>query len=375
MTVGDSYERPTINLLRLAAAWLVIYGHSWAVTGDHSTQDILVRLFQFKASGGMAVDAFFIISGFLIAASVERNSVRGYVVSRALRIVPALVVCTALCSFVLGPLVTTLDHYLTYKEVWRYFFGNVSLLTTKYFLPGVFEKLPNTAVNGPLWTLHVEARLYVLLLALHLLKLLKPERYNPLYVLALGIGFLVFSPERMSQDAINDANTTAFFGAGVFAWLNRDKISLSWPILLGVLVVAASGLRTDRFFIGYFLAMSYGVLFLALVPKLPVLHKHDLSYGLYLYGWPCQQLVQSVSPGSPLHNTALSTVFAFGAAAISWRFVEKPALRLKRRFGVRSDPHTVDVSTRTDEPSATPAAKGAPLPEAKGHTLGGSHLN
>lgn len=357
MTIGELYARPSnnFNLLRLAAAWLVIYGHSWAITGDHTSQDLLVRLLLFKASGGMAVDAFFLISGFLIAASVERNSVRGYVVSRALRILPGLFVCVALSTFVLGPLVTTIDHYLQYRETWRYFFGNISLLTTEFFLPGVFEKAANTAVNGPLWTLHVEARLYVALLVLSLLRLLKTERFNALYVLALVVTFLVYSTLPLTLEMSNDANTTAFFGAGVFAWLNRDRIALSWPILLGVLVFAASLLHTERFFIGYFLAMSYGVLFLALVPRLPVLRKHDLSYGLYLYGWPCQQIAQSVSPGSPLHNTVLSTVLAASAAALSWRYVEQPALRLKRRLGARPDPHTLDLTTST-KPEAEVAA-------------------
>ena len=83
--------RNNFNLLRLFAAWLVIYGHAWAITGS-SGSDLVTRLTQFKFAGGVAVDVFFFISGLLIAASLQRNSVRAYLTSRALRILPALVV-------------------------------------------------------------------------------------------------------------------------------------------------------------------------------------------------------------------------------------------------------------------------------------------
>ena len=58
----------------------------------------------------------------------------------------------------------------------------------------------------------------------------------------------------------------------------------------------------------------------------------DLSYGLYLYGWPAAQLVQSVAPGGPWHNTLWATLLAGGLAAMSWFAIERPALRLKRRL-------------------------------------------
>jgi len=62
------------------------------------------------------------------------------------------------------------------------------------------------------------------------------------------------------------------------------------------------------------------------------------SYGLYLYGWPSQQLVeQFIAPGgTPLQNTAWATALALSLAAASWFLVERPALRLKKRFGTRT---------------------------------------
>ncbi len=67
--------RNNFNLIRLFAAWLVIYGHAWAITGS-AGGDLVAQLTRFKFAGGVAVDVFFFISGFLIAASLERNDTR-----------------------------------------------------------------------------------------------------------------------------------------------------------------------------------------------------------------------------------------------------------------------------------------------------------
>jgi peptidoglycan/LPS O-acetylase OafA/YrhL len=61
--------------------------------------------------------------------------------------------------------------------------------------------------------------------------------------------------------------------------------------------------------------------------------KQDLSYGIYIYGWPSQQITMALSPSlNPYELTfaalALATFFAF----ISWRFIEKPAIQLGKEI-------------------------------------------
>lgn len=115
-------------------------------------------------SSGTAVGAFFGFSGFLVYASYMRhNSMRGYVVSRARRILPAywiVVVASALllCS------VSTLGvmGYLSHPSLWRYLVANLSFLNfLQPDLPGVFANHEVTVVNGSLWTLKVEWMLYL----------------------------------------------------------------------------------------------------------------------------------------------------------------------------------------------------------------------
>jgi peptidoglycan/LPS O-acetylase OafA/YrhL len=260
---------------------------------------------------------------------------------------------------VLGPLLTTAGDYWRRPEVWHYFVANAGLSrNTAYFLPGVFENLPFNSINGSLWSLPIEARLYLWLGLFGLLTLNRPKWFNPIVIALMIIGFLLLTRTPLSPEKSNVAYCQAFFLTGAFAWTNRSAIPLSWPLLFAVLVFAASLHGTDHFYVGYFLALSYGTLFLAFVPKLPVIRHHDLSYGLYLYGWPSQQLVQTVAPTMGLvSNIIWATVLAGSFAAASWFLVESPAMRLKSRFRIKppaaNDPaHSGEQTTQPTEGAA-----------------------
>jgi peptidoglycan/LPS O-acetylase OafA/YrhL len=367
LTLGEAAARPdnNFNLIRLFAAWLVIYGHSHAVAA-WGGPDVVARFLQFKFSGAIAVHMFFVISGFLIAASLERNPLRSFLLSRALRIFPGLLACVAAWTFVLGPLLTTVDDYWRHPEVLRYFTANVGLsMHTAYFLPGVFSGLKYESVNGSLWSLPVEARLYLGMAALGVLALNRRRRFNPMFVLALAIGFLLVSPRSMDDTESRVYYCVAFFFTGTFAWLNRHEIPLSWPLLLAIMVLAGALHGTARFFVGYSLLMAYGTLFVAYVPRLPVIRHHDFSYGLYLWGWPSQQLVQMFVPtAGPITNTVWATLLAGAFAVASWFLVEAPAMRLKSRFRVHAhtaSPDAGSVAVHADAVRAREAEEVAPV--------------
>ncbi|WP_158549168.1 acyltransferase family protein [Lysobacter silvisoli] len=337
---GHAQSRNNFNLIRLIAAWLVIYGHAYPITGS-GEQDLLLQLVHIKFAGGIAVDMFFVISGFLIAASLERNRLPAYLAARALRIFPALLVCVLLSVFVLGPLLTTAADYWNSPQTWKYLKANALLSrNTQYFLPGMFEGQPSQAINGSLWSLPIEVRLYLWLALFALLRLFTPLRFNLVCVILLIAGVVSYGGKELTPEKSNFLYCTAYFLVGSLAWHNRQRVPLRWW-LLGLLLAVAALMR-DRpyYFLAYFAALSYTTLFLAFVPKLPQIRHTDLSYGLYLYGWPAQQLVQYLAPGTgPLANVAWATALAGALAALSWYLVERPALRLKPRFGARTDPH------------------------------------
>jgi peptidoglycan/LPS O-acetylase OafA/YrhL len=332
--IGDAWRngRNNFNLIRLIAAWLVIYSHAWAITGT-AGNDHLAQLTLTKSAGAFAVDVFFAISGFLVAASFERNGWRDFLVARALRIYPALIVCIALTAFILGPALTTDAQYWRDATTWRYLWANATLWRAEFWLPGVFDALPRTAVNGSLWTLPIEGRLYLALLIAGALGMLRPWRYAAAWALAI-VGACAFAllrgplPEYLSYLIW----VTSFFITGTLVWVLRERIRLWWPILVTLLIAAALTRGTPAFHAAYFALVAYGTFYLGFAPRLPTIEKNDLSYGVYLYGWPMQQLALLAGATTLALNIAAATAMTLVCAALSWFAVERPALRLKRRW-------------------------------------------
>jgi peptidoglycan/LPS O-acetylase OafA/YrhL len=173
----------SFDLLRLAAALLVIFHHTRVLQGLSSI--------TWGASdlGELGVGVFFVISGYLITASYDRSaSLKDYLVKRVLRIEPALVVCLAVTALVFGAASTTLSFgdYFASPGVWLYMLRNALLYPVTYELPGVFAHNPFTAaVNGSLWTLRLEFTCYLAVAALGSAGLLRRDA-----VAALAIGAL-----------------------------------------------------------------------------------------------------------------------------------------------------------------------------------------
>jgi len=336
-TLLDAWNggRNHFHLIRLIAAWLVIYSHAWAITGS-SGNDHFARLTQTKSAGAFAVDVFFVISGFLVAASVERHRWREFLLARALRLYPALIVCVLLTVCVLGPALTSANDYWRDTATWRYLWANASLWRAEFWLPGVFESLPRTAVNGSLWTLPIEGRLYVALFLAAIFGMLRPWRYLAAWALALG-GACAYAWTRapLPEHLAYLIWVTAFFITGTLLWTWRARIRLSWWALAALLLVAIATRGSLWFQAAYFATVAYGTFCVAFLPRLPSIRRNDLSYGLYLYGWPMQQLALIAGATTVLGNVLVASALAFACAAMSWWWIERPALGWKRRWLAR----------------------------------------
>ena len=112
------------RIVRHIAATAVIFSHAFVVTGGYeSLQSEPLERATGVSFAELAVNIFFVTSGFLVAQSIlTRGSLVAYFISRALRIYPALILVVSLSALVLGPLVTVLSvgEYFTSKSVWAY---------------------------------------------------------------------------------------------------------------------------------------------------------------------------------------------------------------------------------------------------------------
>lgn len=332
------------DILRLLAALLVLWSHCFPLAG-RAGEEPLAQWTGFDTLGGLGVAIFFVLSGYLIALSWERQpSLSAFARNRALRIYPALLVLCFLSAWLLGPLMTRLDlaTYFTHEMTWRYF-ANATAWTVAYPLPGVFEQLPVPhAVNGSLWSLPYELRCYLVLAGLAMLWPTRLAlRWKALTTLCVLVLMWVLRPpaagvfERVWGLDYQHLKLGVFFAVGACWATWRRHISLSgWMVLPWVLLAWLAPAGPMRL-LAVWLAVATLVLWLALrgsaLPRWPQ-GWGDWSYGCYLYGFPIQQTLVSME----LHQRHFGafvlacTVLTLAAGAASWHLVEKHALRWKR---------------------------------------------
>jgi peptidoglycan/LPS O-acetylase OafA/YrhL len=199
------------NLIRFLAAAAVIVDHSFALVADRQAAASFIDMGALGI-GRVAVDVFFIVSGFLVTRSVlTQPTLLDYGVARVLRLFPALFVATVAIAFVLGPIVThlPLQVYFADPRPWIYVPLTAGLITHTLNLPGVFDGLPDSGViDPPLWTLRYESFCYGLLALLALLGMLASRRRAGLLLaMLLGIyGFVTFATAwREEMGAVDSA--------------------------------------------------------------------------------------------------------------------------------------------------------------------------
>lgn len=334
--------RDNILLVRLIAALLVIYGHC-AVGGANTVPydfvhwvvpDIWTQL--------LGLYAFFLLSGILVTLSYLRTPhLARFLRARLLRIWPALAVCVLAWAFVFGPMLTELPlatYFSTERpdSPYRYAYQGLSIFQTPHFLPGVFaHNFAANHVNSPLWTIAAESTLYLWVAGAGVLRLLRLPWLTSFAIAAIFSYLILWPMSRGQVDLTHQLQpiVQGFFGAGVIMCLLRKYIRVSSGIMLVIAIAFGLSRLTMHHLPFALLATAYGVLWIAYVPRLPEMPlRADFSYGAYLWGWPVQQtIVQVLHVKSPLVIFAIAAPIALVIGALSWFWIEKPALRLKDR--------------------------------------------
>ena len=327
------------QLLRFVAATAVIAFHCYALTNRWTDEPLWRIAPEFNLSV-LGVSAFFVASGFLVTQSwLRRASISAFAAARVLRIYPALIAATVLTVLLAGatsalPWRDFLDDPQVGSYAWR------TALTWDFVaaLPGAYVANPFPhAVNGSLWTLPLEVRLYVGVLVAGAFGLLARRKAWLAVVLMLCTLFLV-APQwfPLTPNVAVTRQLALLFGIGSVAYVWREHIPVSAVgLLLAVMLIAIDPLGLGRGAL-FPILFAYAVLVLAYHPGLywrGFNRIGDYSYGLYIFSFPVQQSLIARFGGplaeSPAALFAASFPLTLTLAALSWHAIERPALALK----------------------------------------------
>jgi peptidoglycan/LPS O-acetylase OafA/YrhL len=320
--MADTHFDPRANsvgFLRFALATTVVYWHCVQLAGvgvDPVTE--LTDGLYFV--GALAVDGFFALSGYLIAASYVRlQSLSAFAWHRARRIFPGYWVCLLVTAFALPPVFgqrpdpeyfvhNCLEpaRYVTHAAagvVGSIGFGetqnpaaDLAVTRGQTEIPGMFpdNELPGM-INGSLWSLRHEVRLYALVGLLGCLGLLNRRTAVVLLLIAWALNFEL-TRRFGSIHALAAPRTSAHFLMGVVFYYWNPPLRARYA--LPAVGVGALALATGWYALIAPLCTTYVLFWLAAVLPLRSFGKRDYSYGIYIYSFPIQQSLAAV--GTPL---------------------------------------------------------------------------
>ena len=337
------------NFIRLCAAFLVMAGHMGAIMGEPVPGAGSQQL------QNIGVQILFLISGYLVANSWRRDPHAGrFLLRRFLRLWPPYAVMVLLMCFVVGPYLSELGKQGYYDSWWRAYLDNLRFYTV-YAQPGVFANNPlPLTTNGSVWTMPVEALTYLLMpLLMLLLSVGGRKRYSframAILTAIVCIPDLVFGWNKSLRVVFYGTNWAAaytliaYYFIGVLCSFEemRPLFQLQAAPVAVLLMLLTTVFRYPHTQEAVWLiTLPYLVFSFALVER-PLFaklgSKHELSYGIYLYGFFFQQLVVLWDQQYQLNLSYMSCLgISLGltaiAAYLNCLLVEEPVLRLSRKL-------------------------------------------
>lgn len=336
--VARRAEANNFHLLRLVFAGMVAVYHMLWLSGVAAWAPVIPAASLLAEIG---VQGFFVVSGFLVAGSLERSdTLRVYAEKRVRRLYPAYATVIVVCAA--GALVLSPAARADIGGVLAYLGWNLVFLNfMQPELPGVFQGNPVQVVNGALWTLKIEVMFYMAL---------------PLIALALRLAgrwrwwviALIYVASEVWRIGLREAGggdagslvhllshqlpgQMSFFITGVALYLARDTAAHAWqaaPIgaalaLLSIAWPEAEPLRAAGLgLLTVWLAIGAGF-------SINAARHGDLSYGLYIVHFPVIQMLTAAGffAASPWLGAAGSIALTLVLALAMWRLIERPFLR------------------------------------------------
>lgn len=283
------------------------------------------------------VPSFFALSGFLVASSVLRNDLVSFVSLRLIRIYPALAVEVFVSALLIGPIFTTyfMRDYFTDWNFYKYLSNSIGWI--HYYLPGVFD---GKAVNIQLWTVPYELECYLVLVIIAIFGIhRRPYAFFAIIfsisLLYVGRKLLYGTPTPINERPPGRMIVFCFlFGVALF--ILKDKIKINIYILIIAIMACVASIYNGFTLYLAPMAVTYITIFLGLQNiKLPLVSRlSNYSYGIYLYGFPIQRVVNQLLPDYRVWwiNFCLSALIVIFISILSWKYVESPINNRKKEI-------------------------------------------
>jgi len=318
--------------------------------------------------GTIAVSAFLLISGFLVARSYD--SVRGpgeFLFRRALRILPAFWLALIVGALVLGPIAWYHEHHTlrgyfvaSVGGPWHYLYSNVFVQIHQWNINGLFastpfgQNAPVSSINGSLWTLIFEVKCYIVLALLGGLGLL---RFRKL-VVGIALFFFVmmvihFVNPTMTFNIIPfffpmavSAFPFFFFFVGALFHLYGDEIPMDRRLGVAAWIVVVYTMFFGGWVVLGRLVFCYALIWTVVTFSAQWFERWgDPTYGTYVFAFPIQMMLAEFgfSQMGRWNNNLYGAIYIAVSLALSaamgyasWHLLEKHALRLKKRWPQRT---------------------------------------
>ena len=324
------------DLLRLFAATQVIIDHYY----QHLNIPIsglpvkLLNLFP-------GVPVFFIISGYLISASYERNNnLKDYFRNRALRIFPGLWCCIILTVIIFS--FTGVNFFNKETIAW---------LPTQFagfiYTPHFLSHYGFGSYNGSIWTIPLELQFYILLPICY--SLVPKSRLNyllfALFIVFVGcnLGYYWSDYGPMIKKLMRYTFAPLFYLFLIGVIFQRLKIYTSVIIYNKALYWIIGYVTFCLIFSDYIDPIIFSLIhtvllafcLLSIAYTLPniskkLLRTNDISYGIYIYHGLILTVIVQLKLQQHI-NLYVIIGLSYIAGYLSWITIEKPFIKLKKK--------------------------------------------
>ncbi|MBD2176624.1 acyltransferase [Pseudanabaena sp. FACHB-1998] len=341
------YNENAFDLLRLILAIFVVITHGYLI-GGYGVNDPIEKIMNFKSSfslGTVGVMGFFSLSGYLITASFERSqSPLIFIYHRLFRIIPGFWACLVVTAFIISPTIYLINNQTLSGFYWQqslsYIWNNILVNIRQWNIGNTLEiSAYKESINGSLWSLFPEIVCYTFTLLGGILGIFKNNKVLLLLFFLYFFALFVVKTSGLNEGPtiimLNDIGRLQAYTSyicGSILYVFRKNIKIDIKGVLFVLILAILSLR----FGGYerispiliSLIIIYG--FQAFTFKI----RYDLSYGIYIYSFPLQQLLYVIFGNSlpVLVYLFLSILVSCILAFFSFKFIEMPFMKLRKQI-------------------------------------------